>query len=284
MTALNAAPFLGEAIESVLRQETDYTSELLLVDDGSTDDTGAIAADFAARHPGRITLLRHPGGANRGISASRNLGLRHARAPITALLDADDVWLPDRLDSQMPLLHNHPALAMVYAQAERWHDFDLPYRAECGSAGRNYVPPLIPAGARAGIIEPPDLLRWFLADESMTPCTCTVLVRTAVARALGGFASEFRGLYDDQVFYAKLALRETVAVSTRCVARYRQHALSCCAVARERSTEAETRAHFLAWLREYERGLRAEGSGPGAAAGWRTALSGRPQSPVLELA
>ena len=253
ITALDAGLYLEEAIRSVLAQRTSFRWELLIVDDGSVDATERIAREYAARYPGQIMLLHHAGRVNRGISASRNLGLAHATAPVLALLDADDVWLPDRLETQMPLLLARPEVAMVYAQAERWLDFELPFEAERGSLGRNFVPPLLPAGERDGVIGPPELLRWFLADESLAPCTCTVLVRTEVARRLGGFASEFTGLYDDQVFYAKLALAEPIAVSTRCVARYRQHAGSCCAMARERATEGETRAMFLEWLARYER-------------------------------
>ena len=87
---LNAERFLAEAIESVLAQ-TYPTWELWLVDDGSTDRSSQLARDYAARHAARIHYLEHPGHENRGKSASRNLGLRHARGEYVALLDADDV-------------------------------------------------------------------------------------------------------------------------------------------------------------------------------------------------
>src|SRR5206468_1190432 len=92
----NAAEFLGEAIESVLAQ--DYCDfELLLVDDGSTDAGSAIAQSFAKSEPGRIRYLHHSGHENRGMSASRNLGIREARGDIIGFIDADDRWRTNKL-------------------------------------------------------------------------------------------------------------------------------------------------------------------------------------------
>ena len=89
---LDAALFLAEALDSVLA-ESFQDFELLLVDDGWTDGSTTIARGFADRLRARGRYLEHPGDANRGMSASRNLGIRHARGPFR-LLDADDVWLP----------------------------------------------------------------------------------------------------------------------------------------------------------------------------------------------
>ena len=76
---LDEERFLAEAVESVLAQS--YTNwELLLVDDGSTDRSTEIARGYALANPDRIRYLEHPGHANRGMSASRNLGVRSARA------------------------------------------------------------------------------------------------------------------------------------------------------------------------------------------------------------
>ena len=75
---LNPGRFFETALESVLAQSfSDW--ELLLVDDGSTDGSTEIAKEYAARYPERIRYLEHPEHANRGMSASRNLGIRHTR-------------------------------------------------------------------------------------------------------------------------------------------------------------------------------------------------------------
>src|SRR6266545_8317921 len=90
MIFLDAEPFLEEAIDSVFVQTYRHW-ELLLVDDGSTDGSSDIAKRYAREHPGRVRYLEHPGHENRGTSASRNLGVRHSRGELVALLDADDV-------------------------------------------------------------------------------------------------------------------------------------------------------------------------------------------------
>ena len=90
----------------------------------------------------------------------------------------------------------------------------------------------------------------------MVPCICTVLVRTAVARRVGGFEDQFRGLYDDQAFHAKIALHGPVYASLDCVARYRQHAGSCCAEGREHEDrQAEALHQFRRWLAHYRSNL-----------------------------
>jgi glycosyltransferase involved in cell wall biosynthesis len=108
---LNAAEFISEAIESVLRQ-TYRDWELILVDDGSIDASTKIARGHA-RRVRQISYVDHPGHANRGMSASRNLGLTRARGEFIAFIDADDLWLPCKLIEQAALLSQHPGLALV---------------------------------------------------------------------------------------------------------------------------------------------------------------------------
>ena len=261
MTVWNGEAFLAEAIESVLAQETPTAWELIVVDDGSTDASAAIAKTFVARDK-RVTLFSHPNGANCGISASRNLAMSKARGAVLAFLDADDVWLPYRLEHQLATWSEWPEAAMIYGGAERWWDVELPFDEHRLKNGANYIPPQAPPGERCGLLQPPTLLRWFLADEGFTPCTCSVLVRTTVARRVGGFEASFKGLYDDQVFYAKVALAEPVFADERCVARYRRHPGSCCWRAGDESTGTETesiaaRREFLLWLSQF---LRCESS------------------------
>jgi glycosyltransferase involved in cell wall biosynthesis len=88
--AYNAGAFLRDAVESVLAQH-EWDCEVIVVDDGSTDDTAAVAQTFE-----QVRLLRRPNG---GIGAARNTGVQQASAPLLAFLDADDIWPPGRLSS-----------------------------------------------------------------------------------------------------------------------------------------------------------------------------------------
>src|SRR5215208_3477198 len=107
----NAEEFFAEAIESVLAQSySDW--ELLLVDDGSTDRSTEIAQSYASLYPQRVRYLELAGHQNRGMSASRNLGISSARGALIAFLDADDIWLPYKLDEQVAILSSQPEAAM----------------------------------------------------------------------------------------------------------------------------------------------------------------------------
>lgn len=252
MTVWNGERYLRAAIESVQAQRTTAAWELIVVDDGSTDGSVALVEQYCTADRQRIVLLRHPGHVNCGISASRNLALRHARAPLVAFLDCDDVFLPHHLETQLAVLQRYPQVAMVYASAERWVHHDLPFResqARQAWWGENYIPPLAPPGECCGVLEPGVLLRWMLTNESFAPCMCTVVARTATARAVRGFENEFYGLYDDQVFHAKLSARYPVYTHCICTARYRQHDASCCATAlRQPAERRQQLEHFELWL------------------------------------
>jgi glycosyltransferase involved in cell wall biosynthesis len=101
----NAARFLPEAVASVLAQRYEPL-EILVIDDGSTDDTPEVAASLAPA----IQYLRQE---NRGPSAARNLGLRQARGEFIGLLDADDLWPEGKLDLQVGRLLENPTLDLV---------------------------------------------------------------------------------------------------------------------------------------------------------------------------
>ena len=119
---LNEEKFLQDAIESVLEQT--YTQwELLLVDDGSTDNSTTIAKKNSKDYPDKVYYLAHEAHQNRGVCASRNLGIARAKGECIATLDADDVWLPHKLERQVEILNTHPGAAMVYGTSQYWRSW-----------------------------------------------------------------------------------------------------------------------------------------------------------------
>lgn len=113
--AYRAASGLERAVNSVLAAGGSNV-EAIVVEDGSPDDTLAVARRAAARDP-RIVVLQHPGGAHRGAGASRNLGIRHAGGGIVAFLDADDVFLPNRFAVSGVILAQRRDVDGVYEMA-----------------------------------------------------------------------------------------------------------------------------------------------------------------------
>jgi len=115
MPIYNAEAFLEEAINSVLDQSY-QNFELLLCEDGSKDRSLDICRSFAERDS-RISIYRHPGGKNRGVSASRNLGIHHAKGRFIALLDADDRLTPESLSTRIRCFDQNPEVGVVFSPA-----------------------------------------------------------------------------------------------------------------------------------------------------------------------
>ena len=105
----NAAPYLAETLQSVFAQ-TFQRYEILAIDDGSTDDTLAVARSYGSRV--RIFTQK-----NSGPSAARNLGFQHAQGEYIAWLDSDDLWHPELLETQVAFLDRHPNVGLVYAES-----------------------------------------------------------------------------------------------------------------------------------------------------------------------
>jgi glycosyltransferase involved in cell wall biosynthesis len=110
--AYNRARHVASAIESVLAQ-TRVPAEIIVVDDGSTDDTAAVAESFGAN------VLRQ---SNAGVSAARNAGVRIARSPWIAFLDSDDLWAANKLEVQWEALEACPQTGMVFSDFSYFDD------------------------------------------------------------------------------------------------------------------------------------------------------------------
>lgn len=247
---LNEERFLEEAIRSVLAQTYPHW-ELLLVDDGSTDGSTAIARRYAAEYPDRIRYLEHPGHANRGMGASRALALQHAAGEYVCFLDGDDVYLPRKLERQVAVMEANPRVGLLYGPTEYWYSWD-------GSSDtrKDYVWQRFGAPVKR-VIEPPELVVRFLLDGGTLPCMGSVMVRRSVAVEAKGFDERFRGLFEDQAFLAAACLTSPAYIFPECHDRYRQHPDSTCSRAGPEDVEA-ARAEYLAWLRGRieQRGIR----------------------------
>jgi glycosyltransferase involved in cell wall biosynthesis len=108
----NSGPFIQETLESVVRQKGRFSLEIIVVDDGSTDDTVARVGAFDG-----VKLIRQ---VNAGPSAARNRGIASAEGDFIAFLDADDLWPANKLAVQMALFAGHPELGMVFGDCRHF--------------------------------------------------------------------------------------------------------------------------------------------------------------------
>jgi glycosyltransferase involved in cell wall biosynthesis len=236
---LNEERFLREAIESVFAQ-TYSNWKLLLVDDGSTDGSTAIARRYVEQYPERVRYLQHEGHQNRGTGASRNLGVRHAKGDYIAFLDADDVWLPYKLERQVATMASHPEAAMIYGATQLWYGWtrnDKDIERDCLQA----------IGVEPNtLISPPKLLVLYLARKAITPAPSDALLRRQIVADVGGFDESFRILYEDQAFFSKVVLQAPVFFSGECWTKHRKHPHSSLSIWK-RTGELD----FLEWIQKY---------------------------------
>lgn len=109
--AYNAQNYIGQCLDSVFKQ-TMQDFEIVVVNDGSTDRTEEAVLEASERHPGRIKYLKQ---ANRGAAVARNAGARLAEGEVLAFIDADDLWLPEKLQIQMDVFKRNPDIGFCFS-------------------------------------------------------------------------------------------------------------------------------------------------------------------------
>lgn len=194
----NNARFLGDAVESVLSQ-TLPPREVIVVDDGSTDDS----ADVLARFGDRIRVIRQ---ANGGVASARNAGAASASGDLLAFLDSDDTWLPTKLERQAERFADDPALGLVHCGHET-------IDASGAVLGRHVE------GREGWVAE--DLL---LLRPTIPAPGSTAVIPRSVFEAVGGFDPDRRlRPSEDYDLCVRIATRHRVGFVPEVLMRYRQH-------------------------------------------------------------
>lgn len=244
----NEETYLPEAVASVAAQ-VGVEWELLLVDDGSTDGSSAWARDRAEADPGRIRYLSHSDGENHGMSATRNVGIRHARGTWLTFLDADDVWKPGKLVLQLETLTAHPEIDVLVSPAQWWRSWapSSENSPEDEAESEDWVQTFGPTSTT--VIEPPYLLSRYLDDEWSS--IHDLMIRRDVVNEVGGYEAAFEAMFEDQVFHAKIFGDRRAVVTGDWWYRYRQHPDASTARAHAAGGHDRARKTFLAWLDGY---------------------------------
>jgi len=136
----NCDRYLKEAIISVLRQ-THPPFEILVIDDGSTDNSAAVAREFS-------TSIQYYSQPHQGAGTARNYGTQLAKGNYFAFLDADDVWEKDKLTRQLQIFSDRPEVDMVFGQMKNFHSPELPESVK----QQFYCPPELIPGYHPGTL------------------------------------------------------------------------------------------------------------------------------------
>jgi glycosyltransferase involved in cell wall biosynthesis len=196
MPAFNAGPFLMTAVESILNQ-TFNDFELIIIDDGSTDESFA-ALDAIPDE--RIRLVRNT--ENLGLIASRNMAVNLARAPLLACLDADDVAMPRRLETQVQAFRADPDLALLGSSAYLIDDHGHPF----------------------DVIDVPttneEIRRVILRGNKIIHSS--VMMRSSVVKSLDGYSTEYSLAEDYALWVRIIASHKVMNLSDRLI-QYRVH-------------------------------------------------------------
>jgi hypothetical protein len=190
----NKARFVQRSLDSIRAQTwTDF--ELLVVDDGSTDESAEVVAGYTEP---RLRLIRQ---ANAGPGAARNRGLAEARGEYVAFLDADDEWLPEFLARSLACLERHGTACSASG-----------YRLYPG--GHSTEPMWRRRGLADGVYRmAPNCRPWFAVHLLAYLTPCTTVTKTEVLRQWGGFFDQWKCLYgEDSHLWLKVLLHEVVAV------------------------------------------------------------------------
>jgi glycosyltransferase involved in cell wall biosynthesis len=224
--AFNAATYLPSALESVYSQ-TFSDWHIVLVDDGSTDNTTEVVAPFLSRFGSRITFIRQ---TNRGLPAARNVAIRASTSEFIALLDADDAWLPCRLTESILTMSEHPQAGLAYGLITIMDPEGNLSRTWEGN--RKYA---------EGRIAPQIYMR-----KVELPCP-TITFRRRCLEEVGLFDEAMRST-EDRDLWLRIALRYEVAFVPKVLAYYRISANSMSANS-QRMLEAQLqflRKHYTA--------------------------------------
>lgn len=196
----NRGAFIRQTVESVLNQ-TYENIELVVIDDGCTDNSRAVLETFGDR----LTILEHPNRENRGQSAGINLGVAATTGKYVGILDSDDLWLPNKIAEQVAFLEAHEDVGLVYGNGEaideegrKLYDIYPPNHQELNDPARVLLD------------------CYFLVPNNS-------LVRRDVLLQTGGFDETLRAAQDHDMAI-KIAELTKLAYVDRVWFRYRRHA------------------------------------------------------------
>lgn len=225
----NQAQYIAQCLDSV-RAQTFQPNRVIVVNDGSTDQTAAILERYG-RSWDRLQIHSiQPHGA----SYARNVGISASTAPLVAFLDSDDLWMPDKLERQVPMFSNDDAVGVVHCGIQ-----------QIDESGQLILPELLPT-ARGDIFD-----KMITEFYHLIGSASGVVARRELVMAVGGF-DEALVYSEDQDLWLKLAHISKVDFVSAVLVTLRFHSRGTYAVATKRNPERLLLARLTVWNRWIE--------------------------------
>jgi glycosyltransferase involved in cell wall biosynthesis len=214
--AFNAEKFLERAVRSVWSQTLAADRiELLVIDDGSRDKTWSICQDLVRISPVRMRILQHGGGCNRGVSATRQLGCRESTGEYIALLDADDVYLPDRLRYGVEGLEES---AETPAICSLGRNVDMAGNPVLGHSGTSIAGDWL--ALEDGLTPPFTFAQLWKADPI---ANSSLTIRRTALKAIGGYPLLMAHQAEDWLLVLKLSILSPIPCIEERLIHYTHH-------------------------------------------------------------
>lgn len=232
----NHRNLIQRAVHNLFKQT--YTHwEVILVDNNSSDGSREVAQKLSEKYPEKVRYSFEP---VQGIPFARNRGLAEARGKYISFLDVDDEFVPTKLADQVPILEEYPEVAMVYGLTRRVYVSD----------GRTVIQDV--GIAKEGINEPPYLAIDWLNCFYHLPQVGATLIRTSVARQIGGFAENLLMGNDDVAFHLKIAFHYKIwFLPKEAVIYYRHPASEGARLNRELGVRTRYLDAYASWVVPY---------------------------------
>lgn len=214
--AFNAESFLERAVRSVWSQTLAAERiELLVIDDGSRDKTRSLCEELAHMSPVRMRILQHAGSCNRGVSATRQLGCRESTGEYIALLDADDVYLPDRLRRSVDALEESAETVAICSLGSNVDMAGNPVRGHNGTfiAGDWLA-------LDDGLAPPFTFAQLWKADPI---ANSSLTVRRTALQAIGGYPRLMAHQAEDWLLVLKLSILSPIPCIEEQLIHYTHH-------------------------------------------------------------
>ncbi len=245
----NSEKYISESIQSVIDQ-TYSNWELILVDDGSSDNSTNIALEYVKKHPDKISYVDHKNHVNKGMSASRNLGAKYSKGKYLVFLDSDDLWYPHTLSEQTEIFNSYPDVSAVFGKYLNWYSWSEDNELEETDS-------ILPEWNKYNIdtnsvIYPPILVTSYLKHGYVVKTgTCSIMIKKDTFNKLGGYVDSFISNFEDHVMFLKICLNERVYISSSCWSKYRRHIESSTKHANSSHDRKFLRILLYSWFEHY---------------------------------